>query len=167
MEKKAPNEVVYDIRLRDEAGNTFYDKLQFIYLDVPNFKKREGELETRLDKWLYFIKNLEGFQSIPEIFKHEVVFLDALQKAELAKFDEAQMYNYEANLKSYRDSINQQRTALRMGREQGLAEGRMESERMWRQLEKNKIAIALKAAGIPYQTISETTGLTFEEIEQL
>ena len=84
LEKKTPNEVVYDIRLRDEAGNTFYDKLQFIYLEMPNFKKTEAELETRLDKWLYFIKNLEGFQSIPEIFKHEVFFLDALQKAEFS-----------------------------------------------------------------------------------
>ena len=30
------------------------------------------ELTTRLDKWLYFIKHLEDFETIPEIFKDEV-----------------------------------------------------------------------------------------------
>jgi hypothetical protein len=46
--------------------------LTFIYLEMPNFKKTEKQLETRLDKWLYFIKNLEDFQSIPTIFTDEV-----------------------------------------------------------------------------------------------
>jgi hypothetical protein len=43
-------------------------------------------LATRLDKWLYFIKNLEDFQNIPELFKDEV-FTHAFQVAELAKMD--------------------------------------------------------------------------------
>ena len=159
LEKKKRNDVIYDIRLRDKSGNTFYDKLTFVYLEMPNFKKTELELETRLDKWLYFIKNLENFQSIPGIFKDEVVFLDALQKAELAKFDESQMYSYEASLKGYRDSINQLNTAKREGRSEGRMEGNVEAT--------YKIAKAMIVRGLPNDLISETTGLIIEEIEKL
>ena len=66
------SEVVHTINLKNQHGKVFYDKLTYIYLEMPNFKKEEHELATRLDKWLYFIKNLEDFQNIPELFKDEV-----------------------------------------------------------------------------------------------
>ncbi len=73
---------------------------------MPNFKKGEDDLATRLDKWLYFIKNLEDFQSIPEIFKNEVVFIEAMAKAELSKMSDEERARYNYSLKIYRDNIN-------------------------------------------------------------
>ena len=70
---------------------------------MPNFTRTEKELDTRLDKWLYFIKHLEDFQCIPEIFKNEVVFLTAFEKAEIAHYNPDEMTNYENSLKVYRD----------------------------------------------------------------
>ncbi|TAG56012.1 MAG: Rpn family recombination-promoting nuclease/putative transposase, partial [Runella slithyformis] len=58
------SEWVHEIKLKNQNGKVFYDKLTYIYLEMPNFKKTESELETRLDQWLYFIKNLEDFQNI-------------------------------------------------------------------------------------------------------
>lgn len=49
---------------------------------MPHFKKKENELLTRLDKWLYFIKHLEDFQTIPEIFK-AIFLLKHLPKLKL------------------------------------------------------------------------------------
>lgn len=46
------SEVVHTIKLKNQNGKIFYDKLTYIYLEMPNFKKTEAELETRLDKWL-------------------------------------------------------------------------------------------------------------------
>jgi hypothetical protein len=80
-------EVIHEIKLRKPDGRVFYDKLTYIYLEMPNFDKVEPELNTRLDKWLYFIKHLEDFQSIPAIFKNEVVFLKAFEKAEVANLN--------------------------------------------------------------------------------
>ena len=74
LDTRQPNDVIYEIILRDKTGNIFYDKLTFVYLEMPNFKKNEQELVTRLDKWLYFIKNLENFQTIPNIFKTKCFF---------------------------------------------------------------------------------------------
>ena len=44
------SEVVHTIKLKNQNGKTFYDKLTYIYLEMPNFKITETELNTRLDK---------------------------------------------------------------------------------------------------------------------
>ena len=93
------SEVVHTIKLKNQNGNIFYNKLTYIYLEMPNFKNTEIELKTRLDKWLYFIKNLEDFQTIPTIFKDEV-FTQAFEKAELAKFGQEDLEKYEMNFKN-------------------------------------------------------------------
>ena len=37
------SEVVHTIKLKNQNGHVFYDKLTYIYLEMPNFKKAEGE----------------------------------------------------------------------------------------------------------------------------
>ncbi|MFN0049224.1 MAG: PD-(D/E)XK nuclease family transposase [Cytophagales bacterium] len=69
---------------------------------MPHFNKKEGELETRLDKWLYFIKHLEDFEEIPAIFKDKF-FVQAFDKAEIASYSDQDRDGYEQSLKSYRD----------------------------------------------------------------
>jgi predicted transposase/invertase (TIGR01784 family) len=87
-------EVVHTIKLKNQHGKIFYDKLCYIYLEMPNFSKAESELNTRLDKWLYFFKHLEEIQNIPSIFK-DVIFEQAFEVAKLANFDQAQYAAYE------------------------------------------------------------------------
>jgi predicted transposase/invertase (TIGR01784 family) len=93
------SEVVHTIKLKNQNGKIFYNKLTYIYLEMPNFHKIETELDTRLDKWLYFIKHLEDFQTIPTIFKDDV-FNKAFEKAEIAKFGQLELDNYENSLKN-------------------------------------------------------------------
>jgi predicted transposase/invertase (TIGR01784 family) len=107
-------------------------------------------LKTRLDKWLYFIKYLEDFQKIPEIFSDEV-FSQAFEKAELAKFGQAELANYENSLKIYRDLKGIIDTAF----DEGKLEGKLE------------IAKSLKKLGVPIETIIEASGLTLDDIEKL
>ncbi len=144
------SEVVHTIKLKNQNGKTFYDKLTFIYLEMPNFKQLENQLETRLDKWLYFIKHLEDFQTIPTIFSDEV-FSQAFEKAELAKFGQTELASYENSLKIYRDLKGVIDTAF----DEGKIEGKIET------------AKSLKKLGISVETIIEATGLTKLEIEKL
>jgi predicted transposase/invertase (TIGR01784 family) len=140
------SEVVHTIKLKNQNGKTFYDKLTFIYLEMPNFKQLETQLETRLDKWLYFIKHLEDFQTIPTIFADEV-FSQAFEKAELAKFGQVELANYENSLKIYRDLKGVIDTAF----DEGIL----------------KVAKNLKEEGMNIEFIIKVTGLTKEEIERL
>ena len=49
----------HEVKLMDTATReVFYDKLTFIYLEMPKFTKTEAELSTMFDKWLYAIRNL-------------------------------------------------------------------------------------------------------------
>ncbi len=123
---------MHTVKLKDQNNNVFYDKLTFIYLEMPNFKKGEHELRSRLDKWLYFLKHLIDFQEIPRIFGGEEVFTSAFAKAELAKFDSDDHYRYQNSLKVMRDwkgimdtAISEAtekatRKALELGHQKGL-----------------------------------------------
>jgi len=151
-------EVVHTIMLKDQNGKTFYYKLTYIYLEMPNFNKKVDDLETRLDQWLYFIKHLEDFQGIPVIFK-DAIFQQALHKAEIAKFGPAEMDSYEVSLKVFRDNINTFKYAKETAYSDGVFEGKIEG--------KIEIAQKLKSKGFTIQDISQITGLSEEEIEKL
>jgi len=168
------SEVVHTIKLKNQHGNTFYEKLTYIYIEMPNFNKLEDNLSSRLDKWLFFIKNLEDFQSIPSIFSDEI-FEKAFEKAELAKFGQEEMDKYESSLKLYRDLKGVIDTAFIDGRSEGkiegLEEGRLEGLEEGRleglQEGKYNMAKLLKDNGVQIQLIIQTTGLTREEIDLL
>lgn len=151
-------EVIHTVQLKDQNNNLFYNKLKFVYLEMPNFNKKENELETRLDKWLYFIKHLEDFESIPEIFKDEI-FIQAFDKAEIANYTQDERTEYEESLKVYRDLKGVIDTAFEEGKLEGILEGEIK-----RNLE---IAKALKLNGISIEIISQTTGLPIDEIDKL
>ncbi|HOZ51352.1 MAG TPA: Rpn family recombination-promoting nuclease/putative transposase [Chitinophagaceae bacterium] len=144
------SEVVHTIKLKNQNDKIFYEKLTFIYLEMPNFKQLESELATRLDKWLYFIKHLEDFQTIPSIFSDEV-FSQAFEKAELAKFGQTELATYENSLKIYRDLKGVIDTAF----DEGKLEGKLE------------VAKSAKQIGLKVEDIIKLTGLTKEDIEKL
>lgn len=124
--------------------------MTYIYLEMPNFRKTEAELKTRLDKWLYFIRHLEDSQTIPMIFKDEV-FTQAFEKAELARFGQAELDSYENNLKSYRDL-------------KGVIDTAFEEGQSLRNIE---VAKTLKKRGVSMDIIIEATGLSESGINNL
>lgn len=152
------SEVVHTIKLKNQNGKTFYDKLTYIYLEMPNFKMEEADLKSRLDKWLYFIKHLEDFQTIPTIFKDEV-FTQAFEKAELARFNDQEMDSYEYSLKIFRDNKNTYDYAVQTGKQvaydQGLVDGEV------------RLIKKLKEKGLSTKEIADLTGFSESEIEQL
>ena len=80
----------------------FYDKLTFIYLEMPKFNKRENELRDMFDKWLFVLRNLSRLMSRPEALQ-ERVFTKLFEAAEIAKFTKEQ---YEANVKKAKEYIS-------------------------------------------------------------
>ena len=151
-----------DVTLQDQDGDLFYDKLRFKFLQMPLFHKTESELVTQQDKWVYFLKNLEDFDSIPSILR-EPVFEKAFHTAELAAMCTLERERYEHDLQIYRDNMAVLNTAKTEGfiegRAEGIAEGRAEG--------KLEIARNLKQMGMSPPEIVRVTGLSKKEIELL
>jgi predicted transposase/invertase (TIGR01784 family) len=154
-DKHEPGKFRYDVKLTDiETKKIFYDKLTFIYLEMPKFNKTVDELETRFDKWLYVLRNLNRLDKIPEKLK-ERIFEKLFETAEIAKFTPDQVQSYEDSLKYYRDMKNSLDTAKDEGRIEGKIEGKIE------------VAKNLLKNGASIDLIIKSTGLTGEEIKRI
>jgi predicted transposase/invertase (TIGR01784 family) len=142
------------VSLKDQDGDEFYDKLKFIFLQMPLFTKTESELKTQEDKWCYFLKNLPSFEKIPSIFR-EPVFERAFETAEIAAMNKDEIFAYEMSLKVLRDNYAAMETAISEGNAKGKAEKALE------------IALEMKKDGVDPQTITKYTGLSPKEIAAL
>ena len=153
----------HEVKLVDQSTQkVFYDKLTYIYLEMPKFKKTEEELETHFDKWLYVLRNSEDLTNRPEKLQ-EKIFKKLFEQAEIANYSEQEYNEYEQSLKVYRDLNNVIETAEskgeKRGEERGIAKGKFE--------EKLEIARAMLLKGLDIQLIMEITQLSKEEIEKL
>jgi predicted transposase/invertase (TIGR01784 family) len=147
---KDPDEYIHRIQLKDEKCNVFYDKLTFVFIEMPHFNKTEDELDNHFDKWLYFIKNLENFEHIPQRLRDRI-FEKAFATAEIARFNPQQMEEYENSLKYYRDLKNVIDTSFQEGMKDAIL----------------NVARQLKLNGVGADIISKSTGLSMEQIERL
>lgn len=153
-EDEAAQEVRHEVQLKDQNCRVFYDKLTYIYLEMPNFSKSESELRDNFDKWLFVLQQLPYLQNRPQALQ-ERVFQKLFEAAEIAKFTPDEKSKYEESLKYYRDLKNVVDTSF----DEGKAEGKEE-----RNIE---IARQMKSEGEPVEKIVRFTGLTAEEIGRL
>ena len=145
----------HEVKLIDvEDKHVFYDKLTYVYLEMPKFNKTEDELVSMYDKWLFVLKNLTRLMERPAALQ-ERVFTRLFEQAEIARFTPDESRIYEESLKQYRDMRNTIASAKREGREEGRIETNRENARKMKEL---KIAI---------DVISQVTGLSNKEIESL
>ncbi len=166
-DKDEPNKYRYDIKLTDiETCEIFYDKLTFIYLEMPKFNKTVDELETRFEKWLYVIRNLNRLEKIPDKLR-ESVFEKLFKVAEIAQFTPDQVLSYEDSLKYYRDMKNSLDTAFEEGKEEGIEEGIEQGFEKGIERGRKEIVLLLDSRGKSVKEISELTGLTAEWINAL
>ncbi|MFN8996284.1 MAG: Rpn family recombination-promoting nuclease/putative transposase [Pseudomonadota bacterium] len=169
-EDAAEKQVRHEIQLKDQQCRVFYDKLTYIYLEMPHFNKREEDLETNFDKWMYVLRQLPNLQERPRALQ-ERVFARLFEAAEIAHFNREDRLGYEASLKTYRDLKNVVDTSFDEGKAEGLEEGLEKGEAIG--LEKGatrrslEIALQMKKLGEPVEKIILLTGLERDVIEKL
>ena len=185
----------HEVKLVDlHTNKVFYDKLTFVYLEMPKFNKTEKELEGMFDKWLFVLRNLSSLFERPKALQNRI-FDRLFETAEIAKFTKMELNEYWDSLKNYRDWYSVLSTAekkgLEMGMEKGIAEGmekgiaeglemgmekgiiKGREEGLEEGLEKGRIeekrenARKLKRIGVSTDIISQATELSKEEIDNL
>ena len=143
------------VQLMDvEKKEVFYDKLTYIYLEMPKFRKTEDELVTMADKWLYALKYLPELLERPKALQ-ERIFSKFFEVAEVAALSKEEYAKYWESEKIFYDNVG----AFMAAQAKGRAEGAIETNRV--------NAKKMKAKGYAIDEITEITGLTAEEIAQL
>ena len=137
----------HEVILMDkEFKQVFYDKLTFIYLEMPKFNKTEDELDNLFEKWMFVLKNLYRLLDRPMALQ-EKVFTMLFDAAEIARFTPEERRAYEESVKVFRDNKNTVDTSYTKG--------------------KIEIAQRMKAMGFDIKIIAEATQLSPEQIEKL
>ena len=141
----------HEIKLKDvEDNHVFYEKLTFVYLEMPKFNKTEDELVTMFDKWMFVLRNLSRLLDRPKALQDRI-FDRLFEQAEIAKYSPEERREYEVSVKNYWDYNSTMKTAATNA----------SNERA------KKIALRMKADGMTAELIAKYTGLTADEIEGL
>ena len=136
---------------------------EYYILKVNDFNR---VAQTPLEEWIYYLNTGEvpegatapGLETVKEQLQ-----LDRMNQDELKAY-----YRHLDNIVILRDNIQTERAEGRAeGREEGREEGRAEGREEGAREERLKNATAMKAAGIPIETIAQITGLAVEEIKTL
>ena len=122
-EDKNDDSFLHVVELKDQNCKVFYEKLKFIYLELPKFKKTIDQLNDHFDKWLFLLKHLPDLED-PPLPLQENVFLQLFEVAQIASFSQAERESYENSLKYYRDMNGVIETAREEGMAQGIQEGK-------------------------------------------
>lgn len=168
-----------DVWLSDRDMHVpFSDKLRFVFLQLPCFKKEESECDNDFERWIYVLKNMETLQRLP--FKaRKSVFEKLEQIVDIASLSKEERMKYDESIKVYRDQLatldfaeqKGEAKGFVRGHAQGLTEGRAKGREEGREEGRAEgmldVARRMKAMSIPVETISLATGLSLEEITKL
>ena len=155
--------VISRYQLKEKYELTDYsDDIELVFAELPKFKKSIDELATLSDKWLYFLKEANHLESVPDSLNKEPAIQNAFEVALESRLTREEIETLDRQWMFIHDSRN----ALRLVQQQGMQQGMQQGEAKGRQEEKIAIARSL-VNKLSTPEISQVAGLPVEEIEKL
>lgn len=152
---KGSDQVLFRYRLREiESGEPMTDRIEYLFLEVPNCRKAFTPAAGPLDNLCYVLGHISDMDERPEGVDGELFDL-LFKSAEITNFAPRERNEYIKDMTTERDKANQLATAVRAGRAEGRAE------------EKAEVARNLLKMGLSVEAISQATGLDAEAISGL
>ena len=130
------------------------DDISIIFVRLHKAKKNLEECVTDKDRCIYYLWNMCNMTECPEEAKGSR-FEQMFHSAEVAAFDRDKRLKYEKDMRTELDIKNQ----IELYRKEGRKEGAMAA--------KCSIALALLKKGLNAAFVSETTGLSLDEISSI
>ena len=146
------------LKEKDYLVDYLSDDIELVFVELPKFKKELNELETITDKWIYFLKSARELRTVPEIMGNVPEITQAFQIANQANLNPEELEDLERREMFIQDMRGAMSKAVKQGIEQGIEQGTREA----------KVEIAKRLLNVlDEEMISQTTGLTVEEIQSL
>jgi predicted transposase/invertase (TIGR01784 family) len=129
-----------------ETGESFIKDIEFNFIELPKFNKPAEELTTIVDQWVYFIKNAENLEVIPENINDEGLRF-AYQDAAKHNWTKEELEAYDYALMREQDD---------RGRMSLAAKRALES-----------VAKSLLKSGLSIEEVAKHTQLTIDQVRKL
>jgi predicted transposase/invertase (TIGR01784 family) len=169
-----------------QTGENLIADIEFNFIELPKFTKAPHELATIIDQWVYFIKNAENLDVIPDNV-NDTGLKNAYEDAAKHNWTKSELEAYDYVLMREQDDRGRfslgMRRALQQGMEQGIQQGMEQGIQQGIELgivqgiqqgmeqgiqqEKIKIAQNLLSAGISVEIVAQNTGLTLTVVQNL
>jgi predicted transposase/invertase (TIGR01784 family) len=146
--------------LKEKASSVDYpiSDLELVFVELPKFKTPLSDLETLTDKWIYFLQNARDLSVVPESMGAVAEIQQAFDIANQAGLTREELDLVERQLMYIQDQRGAVTFARKQGIEQGIEQGGKDMQR----------SIAQKLLStLDDETISQTTGLSLEEVRLL
>ncbi|GHT00669.1 hypothetical protein FACS189421_12960 [Bacteroidia bacterium] len=165
-----PSEVAVDDKqyvdrvslFNERTKKKFSDILNFIYIVLPKFNKKQEELNSQLDDWLYILRHSKQMAIQPETIRGKL-FDELFKEMEIKRLTPKNMKLHGRSELKYEDASLFTDYAEMKGREKGMLEG----EKRGILEGKRNISKNLLEMGMSISDISRATGLTPQQIQQL
>ena len=136
----------------------FDNHIELVFVELPKFTKKLSEIETLTDKWIYFMKYANMLTQVPQTMDVVPEIHQAFDIANQVNLNPDELEALERQELFIYDQQGVIIKANREGREEGRKEGRKETMQ----------AVARQLLDrLDDETISQTTGLSIEEIRNL
>jgi predicted transposase/invertase (TIGR01784 family) len=146
-----------------------YD-IELVFVELPKFTKELEQLETLTDKWIYFLKSARSLQTVPEKMGSVPEIRKAFEVADRANLNREELEDLERQEIFIQDMRGAMTKAINQGLQQGRQEGIQQGIQQGRQeaTKEAQVEIAKRLLNVlDVETISQTTGLSIEEIQSL
>ena len=162
------------LTIDQESGEHLLADMQYAFIQLTKFKKKEHELVTLVDKWTYFLKNAKKLKVIPDNTNDEGLkdaYEDAAKynwtKEELLSYDVASMRVQDARGELEKATLDGKEEGLREGKEEGLREGKKEGKEEGLREGKYEIARTSLAEGFSVLVVSKITSLPIADVQKI
>ena len=143
-----------------------FKQFRLCCLELTKFNKTEKELSGMMDKWAYFLKEVDGLDVRPEALG-EPEFDVPFEKAEIGKLTRDEKTSYEASLQKIRDDHGKIEEGEDRGMKKGMKKGMEKGRKEGREEGKREIALQMLAEGESITKICKYTGLTKKQVNGL
>ena len=102
--------------------------IQFSFIELPKFEKKEEELVTPIDKWTFFIKNASNLHVIPEFAQEDEGLKTAFMEADKYQWETEEIIAYDNVLIKETDEKQEKILVAEKAHAEGIAKGLAEKE---------------------------------------
>ena len=158
-------------QVRDiETGEQTIKDIEFNFIELPKFNKKINELKTLTEKWVYFIKNAEDLEVIPDDTQdeglksaYEEANVQTWTTEELAAYDYAFMREEDERAKWDKALKNAEKKGLEIGEKKGLEVGEKKGARK----KEIEVVIGFNKIGVPIEKIADALNISITKVQQI